>query len=158
MDTNTIRCMVNCDQTLLQQMIGIFSVDEIPKQRFTSFPISFIINTDIKSGPGKHWVAFHASNHRGEFFDSYGLKPSFYSDRVLDFCTSNNLTLLYNDKRLQSKDSKTCGYYCMYYLVNRCRGVPLNEIVRPFSDDYNNNDLFVSDVITNTFPYCAGGV
>lgn len=46
----------------------------------------------------------------------------------------------------------------MYYLVNRCRGVPLNEIVRPFSDDYNNNDLFVSDVITNTFPYCAGGV
>lgn len=157
MDTNTIRCMVKCDQNMSQQVIGIFSADEIPKWHFSSSPIAFIINTDRKSGVGKHWVAFYVSGCRGEFFDSYGFRPSFYSDVFHDYFSTNNLNLLYNDKRLQSTDSKTCGYYCVYYLVNRCKGVPMNEIVCPFSNDYNNNDLFIFDVIRNTFPYCTGG-
>jgi len=154
MDTNTLRCIVNCNR-ILSQVIRVFSADEIPK-RVTSFPIAWIINTDKKSDPGKHWVVFYiSSNHEGEFFDNYGQKPSFYSDKFQTFFTANNLALLHNDKRLQSEESKTCGHYCIYFLVNRCRGFQMDDIIRTFSNNYNNNDLFVSDVIRSTFPHCT---
>lgn len=126
-------------------MIAVFSADEIP-QSISYYPSAFIINTDRKRDPGTHWLAFYVSGQKGEFFDSYGRKPSFYSGGFSDFFAVNNLTLQYNDKRLQSKDSNACGYYCIYYLINRCREVPMNEIIRSFSDDLNNNDAFVFDV------------
>lgn len=83
---------------------------------------------------------------RGNF--SIVMDESRLSIRVdlVTFFAVNNLTLQYNDKRLQSKDSNACGYYCIYYLMNRCREVPMNEIIRSFSDDLNNNDAFVFDV------------
>ena len=154
MDTNTLRCIVNCDPVLSKKVIGVFSADQIP-QSISSYPSAFIINTDRKRDPGTHWLAFYVTGHRGEFFDSYGRKPSFYSGGFSDFFAVNNLTLQHNDKRLQSKDSNACGYYCIYYLINRCRGVPMNEIIRSFSDDLNNNDAFVFDVVRNAFPYCV---
>ncbi|CAC5417050.1 unnamed protein product [Mytilus coruscus] len=154
MDTNTLRCIVNCDPVLSQKVIKVFSADEIPKSQ-SSYPTAFIINTDRKQDPGRHWLAFYVTSHRGEFFDSYGRKPSSYSDVFNDFFVVNNLTLQHNDKRLQSSDSKVCGYYCIYYLINRCRGVPMNEIIHTFSNDLSNNDTFVFDVVRNAFPYCV---
>lgn len=84
-------------------------------------------------------------------------RPSFYSGGFNDFFVVNNLTLQYNDKRLQSMDSNACGYYCVYYLINRCRGVPMEEILHTFSNNLNNNDTFVFDFVRNTFPYCVKG-
>lgn len=153
MDANTLRCIINCDPVLTQKVIGVFSADEIP-QKITSYPAAFIINTDRRRDPGRHWVAFYVTDHTGEFFDSYGRKPSFYSCGFSDFFAVNNLTVQHNDKRLQSKDSKACGYYCIYYLINRCRGIPMNEIIRLFSVNLSNNDAFVFDVIRDVFPYC----
>lgn len=156
MDTNTLRCIVNCDPVLSQKVIGVISADEIPK-RISSYPTAFIINTDRKRDPGRHWLAFYVTSQRGEFFDSYGQRPSFYSGGFNDFFVVNNLTLQYNDKRLQSMDSNACGYYCVYYLINRCRGVPMEEILHTFSNNLNNNDTFVFDFVRNTFPYCLKG-
>ena len=81
MDSNSLRCIMNCDPLLSKQVIGVFVADEIPKT-VISFPEAWIINTDNKTEPGKHWVAFYISYKRdGEFFNRYDGKPSFYSDR-----------------------------------------------------------------------------
>lgn len=147
---------MNCDPLLSKQVIGVFVADEIPKT-VISFPEAWIINTNKKTEPGKHWVAFYISSKRdGEFFDSNGGKPSFYSDRSHDFFFINNgINLKYNGKQLQNKDSEACGYYCVYYLVNRCRGLQMDGIIHNFSDNYSTNDLFVFDVIRETFRYCT---
>ena len=53
---------------------GIVARDEFknPKKR----PSFVIANTDVSSGPGKHWVTFFFPKHgKPEFFDSLGLRP-----------------------------------------------------------------------------------
>lgn len=154
MDANTLRCIVNCDSDLSKRVIGVFAADEIPRS-ISSLPTAFIINTDRRRDKGKHWVAVYATRQNAEFFDSFGRKPSFYARAFTDFFTRNNLTLQYNDRKLQSDSSNTCGYYCIYYLINRCRGVPMTDIIRTFSNDLYNNDMFVYDVVKNVFPYCV---
>lgn len=155
MDSNSLRCIANCDPLLSKQVIGVFAADEIPKI-VSSFPAAWIINTDRKTKPGKHWVTFYISSKRdGEFFDSYGRKPSFYSDRFHDFFINSGINLKYNGKQLQNNDSETCGYYCIYYLVNRCRGLQMGDIIHNFSNNHRTNDLFVYDVVREAFPYCT---
>ena len=38
--------------------LGSFALDENPKLT-KSPPFSFIMNTDIRNGPGKHWIAYY---------------------------------------------------------------------------------------------------
>lgn len=70
MDPNTLRCIINCDPLLSEQVVGIYSVDKIKKN--VLFPSGFIINSDKSSGPGKRWLAMYfKSDFEIEFFDSY---------------------------------------------------------------------------------------
>ena len=50
--------------------LGVFSRDELPHS-FTRYPSAYVANTDPRSLPGQHWVAFyHLSPTHLEFFDS----------------------------------------------------------------------------------------
>ena len=69
-------------------------------------------NTDPSNRPGQHWVAFYYTDNECEFFDSYGLEPSYY-----DFDLPN--VKIVNTHSLQSLSSTTCGHFCVYYLVLR---------------------------------------
>lgn len=60
----------------------------------------------------------------------------------------------YNNKKIQSDDSKMCGQYCIYYLMCRCRGMEMNDIVQPFTINYTNNDQYICDYVAYTFPDC----
>lgn len=155
MNTTTLRCIVHCDLLLSQQVVGIFAADEIPKQLY-SFPSGLIINSDKSSGPGTHWLAFYlTSQFEVEFFDSYGYPITYYLKHIPDLINRDYSTKLkYNERRLQSYDSNACGHYCIFYLMNRCRGVSMDNIVGEFSDNYIINDTYVIDVIKSTFPFC----
>ena len=56
---------------------GVFSSDQLPK-RPSVFPYAIIVNTDISTGPGKHWVSFYFESKSSipEYFDSYGFPPT----------------------------------------------------------------------------------
>ncbi|CAG2190060.1 unnamed protein product [Mytilus edulis] len=154
MNTDTLRCIIGCDPVLSQQVIGIFAADEIPK-KIPFFPIAFILNTDDRKQPRSHWLSIYLpSAHKAEFFDSYGHSPSFYSRKLQDVFNINQMTVIHNRKRLQSSYSNTCGYYCIFYLMCRCRKMEMGDIVKDFSHDYDVNDIYVSDLISNIFPSC----
>ena len=79
-----------------------------------------IVNTDPATEPGTHWIAFFlAHNNRSseiEFFDSYGLPPSFYG---FSFPSPSHTQLLHNTIRLQSLKTTVCGQYCILFLILR---------------------------------------
>ena len=155
MNTSSLQCIVRCDPTLFNSVVGIFAADELPK-RLQSFPVAFIANTDKRMDPGRHWVVFYVSSRtKGEFFDSYGNSPSYYSNAFQKFFDRNGLKLMYNDKRLQGYDSSVCGQYCVYYLMQRCRGMEMKSVVEPFTQNYANNDQFVYSYVNREFPYCV---
>ena len=50
---------------------GVFSVDTLPDR-----PRLLVCNTDPSHRPGRQWVAICVNDGRGEYFDSFGRRPS----------------------------------------------------------------------------------
>ncbi len=121
--------------------MGVYAADEIPLNYIPARrPVMFVANTAPSNHPGKHWVAFFYPTHgRPEFFDSFGRSPSYYR---LTFQSFN-----YNKKGLQAFDSDVCGYYVLLYLIQRSRGITMQEITSQFSINRDCNDLAVTHFI-----------
>jgi hypothetical protein len=105
-----------------------------------------------------------------EYFDSYGQEPSLvpaFRDFLHANCSSTRQPPEWNQRTVQGLMSSACGQYCVYYLVFRCRGWPMQQIVnslpnKPFvSDSYVTafinkhmrlkTEAFETDVIVNQF-------
>lgn len=153
MNTSQLLCALNCDPMLRKEVVGVYSIDEIPST--LQWGQGFITNTDPHHLPGQHWVCCYiTSDGQGEFMDSFGQPPSFYSAVLFDFFNLNSSSFIYNDVTLQSDNSYVCGYYCLYYLLLRCRGVSIHNILKAFSENRISNDCYVYDYITRTFSFC----
>lgn len=124
---------------------GIFSADNIPSKIEKSKFV--IVNTDVSTGPGKHWYALVRLNNLIECFDSLGVTE----DRKQFICShikqvrfvSVNLT------PLQPLSSQLCGQFVLYYLFERYQNLDLK-----FSELLNqcfDNDLLRNEQIVNTF-------
>ena len=136
MDTREIERFVKQDGTCRGIFQGVFSVDILPKK-----PRLLVCNTDPSSQPGTHWIAiFVDSNRRGEYFDSFGRKPSEIFE---EYMNDNCFEWIYNTRKLQSITSSFCGYYCCFYCMFRCKGFDLSRIVNIFTRDTNLNDSIV---------------
>ena len=97
---------------------GTRAFNELPK-RITR-PSAFIINTETKDKQGEHWLAiFYNSNGSVDFFDSFGLGPTFYGLDDFLIKTSNKCT--FNTVALQSLNSDFCGYYCVLFILFKCK-------------------------------------
>jgi hypothetical protein len=136
MDTREIDRFVREDEMCRGIFQGVFSVDTLPKK-----PRLLVCNTDPSYKPGTHWIAiFVDSNERGEYFDSFGRKPSGVFE---EYMNDNCIAWIYNTRQLQSVASSYCGYYCCLFCMFRCRGFSLTRIVNIFTRDTGLNDSIV---------------
>ena len=110
---------------------GIFPIDLLPVRPIMQKPKLFIINTDISTGPGKHWVLiyFHP-NGVASYFDSYGLPP--YNSLLLTFLKQNSVRYIYNNTTIQGGLSTNCGQFCIYFAKRLGRGQNLRRILSRF--------------------------
>jgi len=116
--------------------------------------MGFICNTETRYENGAHWVAFFVNEERrGVFFDSFAHSPDYYSRHFFKFFERNTIYFEINRERLQSHDSSVCGQYCIFVLSLLCREYNLTDINEFFTDNYQANDIFVFDVITQTYPH-----
>ena len=124
----------------------VCALDQLKKP---TFPSAYIINSDLSSEPGEHWVAVYFDKRgRGEYFDSYGLPRTLIGlDSYMDACSLSGW--IYNRKTLQAYFSSFCGRYCVYFILFRCRGVPLHAIVSDFMSNLTKNDRSISRFIHN---------
>lgn len=90
--------------------------------------IGIVFNTDVDSGPGKHWVALFCDirpelvHPRITYFDSYAQRPEKEIQVLMRrwkkewdaHANTAKMQLTYNNTRHQYKDSE-CGMYCLYF-------------------------------------------
>ena len=93
------------------QFHGVFARDTLPLTRKDG---GYVINFDLSSEPGSHWVAVYVKGSLVEYFDSSGQPPQHGE---IQFFLGPEYH--YNSVHLQPILSKCCGQYCIYYLVQR---------------------------------------
>ena len=139
-------------QSKVDNFCGVFPADKVPK-KLSKFPVCLVVNTDPSSQPGTHWLAAYIdSMGRGEQFDSFGRVPAKNSPLSQLLTASCGSKWHYNEERIQEYCSSVCGHYCIYFLLQRNRGVPMSEIIRVFSErDYAENDSLITDWVNDHF-------
>ena len=115
---------------------GVYAVDVLPE----SCVGMYVINTDEHDQPGQHWVAVY----NDEYFDSFGLPP--LDQRIKDFLGYN---IIYNKVTLQPILTNACGFYCVYYLLERARGQSMEDIIHVLKND--DGDFIVKSMIFNRY-------
>ena len=116
---------------------GVFSKDVLPTQ--IQNKECGIVNLDNHIGPGTHWVAYRNIDGFCEYFDSFGLMmPS----EVKKYMATSGKQLEYSGDEIQERDSVLCGYWCLYYLLERQKG-------RSILDTIHNSKFDMSDTSVN---------
>lgn len=132
--------------------VGVYSKDKIPNVSnlpVRNFPLCFVANTDDSSKPGEHWVAYYyRSNSAGDFFDSYSLPPDAY-------ILPSTLITSHNTRQVQSFQSTVCGHYCIFYLIQRCLGRSVPQIMSYFSSNLESNDNYVGSFVKTRYAHCT---
>ena len=123
---------------------------------------AYVINYDESNEPGSHWVVVYdslssssSSSSSPEFFDPAGLPP--LDDRIKVYLLGPDYT--YNPNVLQQVQGNACGFYCVYYILQRSRNVSADDIVEflaslSSSSDVvgsSQSDFFVKDFIYSQF-------
>ena len=132
-----------------RNFIGVYAEDELKNLVITSFPSFLICNIDLSSQPGSHWIALGIFRNTIEIFDSSGFKIFLWSRvpcHLLNFIHKLSLTRqILVSKRLQSKKSTLCGFYCVLYILAR-NCITLHQIHSLFSKRLAQNDLIIKRI------------
>ena len=125
----------------IKHLRGIFSRDRLPKQIKKECGI---INLDGTSGPGTHWVCYRNLDSVVEYFDPFGLiMPS----EALKYFRSSGKSIIYSMDEIQNRNTVLCGYWCLYYLLERQKGKSILDIIHNPHFDNDNSD-FIKDYFT----------
>ena len=118
--------------------LGVFARDKLPDLRHMQRPYALVYNTDPHDKPGKHLLAIYGpSDGPLEFFDSFGMPPSYYGFSIL---------FVYSCISLQSFSSALCDNYTIYFIYHRSRSVSFNKIIS-FIKSCSNSDLHVKTYV-----------
>ena len=124
-----------CDAYTSKYFKGVMAYNELPKH--IALDGLYIVNTDLSTGPGKHWVSVFI-NDRCEYFNSLGYPPM----ELKYFLENQQKTYVYSNKRIQG-NGDVCGDYCILYSYFRCRGISMQDFVNKFTENIELNDILV---------------
>ncbi|CAH3040296.1 unnamed protein product [Porites lobata] len=117
---------------------GIYSRDGLPHKIKKECGI---INLDDITGPGTHWVCYrNGKSGFYEYFDPFGL---IMPNEVLDyFHTGPVKPIVYSMDEIQNRSTVLCGYWCLYYLLERQRGKsPYNDLENQVRYDSETGEI-----------------
>jgi len=137
MDSLQIQKIIDHDKESKNIFGGVLAYDELPKK--VKWPSCYIINTDIRSKPGTHWLAvYYNKNGMAEFFDSFAMGPEFY--KLADYLLKTSKSCIFNTLQIQSLDSDYCGIYAVLFILFRCKKVSFRDFLLNFNLDTFKND------------------
>jgi hypothetical protein len=93
---------------------GVFSLDRLPRRVWKHE--SAIVNLDLFSGPGTHWVCYKKINSHIMYYDSYGnLRPP---KQLVDYWQTNGRKVFITFNYKRSQRIYNCGHLCLRFLKN----------------------------------------
>ena len=118
----------------IRSLRGIYSRDRLPKNIRKECGI---INLDDIQGPGTHWVCYRKINNVVEYFDPFGL---IMPNEALKYFNTSGKKIVYSIDEIQNRNTVLCGYWCLYYLLERQRGNSILDVIHnPHFDDDNSD-------------------
>lgn len=126
--------------------LGVYPCDLLPMRQISKRPFGVIVNTHPQTLPGEHWLAaYFPSPGYGEFFDSYGRPPDSpdFPGAIAMFLERQSKKYTFHQLQLQHPSAVTCGHHCVFFLLNRSKGVDYGNILKMYSDDAVKNDQMV---------------
>ena len=96
-----------------KNFLGCFAMDELPHFPWR-LPASLIVNTDISTGTGVHWIALVMEGNECFYFDSFGLP--ILEENLIDYLDPHYNVVTYSDVCVQHIDSNKCGEFCILFI------------------------------------------
>ena len=105
-----------------------FPSNKLPKCEH--FPCSMVVNFDEHTKPGTHWVAVYAPDStEAHYFDSFGGGETDI-ENINEYLQDNFELVTNRSKAIQSRRSKVCGYYAIFFIYLSSKGIPFKRIER----------------------------
>ena len=101
-----------------------------------------IINLDSIKGQGTHWVCYrNIDKLMVEYFDPFGL---IMPHEISHYLSKSGKKIVFSQDEIQNRDTVLCGYWCLYYLIERQKGKSILEVIHHEKFDEDNSD-FIQD-------------
>ena len=101
-----------------------------------------IINLDSIKGQGTHWVCYRNIDlHMVEYFDPFGL---IMPHEINHYLGTSGKKIIFSKDEIQNRDTVLCGYWCLYYLIERQKGKSILDVIHHDQFDEDNSD-FIKD-------------
>ena len=133
-----------------KHFIGVIPQDYLLSLDILTFPVSLIINLDLSTQSGSHWIGISISEFTIELYDSLGMntkyrieKPTIFLLFLAKFKLSHQII---STPVLQNPNSHYCGFYCVYFMLFR-RFISFNQCVSIFTTDLSTNDNILLDML-----------
>ena len=113
-----------------------------------------IINLDTHRGPGTHWIAYRNDEKYAEYFESFGLIMPI---EIMKYLNTSGKQIIYSGDEIQERDSVLCGYWCLYYFLERQKGTPILKVIHNAKFNMNDksvNHRFITIVLKIYNPKC----
>ena len=155
MDTYTISDILGRqDPATRARFAGVYSSDMLPKK--PQYGELYVINTAPSTKQGEHWVAVYIPKKYehgcAEYYDPLGMAP--FVNSIERFMLAWPYSYIWNEERVQSWYSITCGQHCIFYLSQRCKGKSLVDITKNL---LYPEDPELSDELVNTYVEVSAG-
>lgn len=92
------------DPVLNPYFYGTVACDRLPKKPEKMEACCYIVNTDPRNKPGKHWLGIWTQDNQYEVMDSYALPLDVYetTQPLQDWLNTNWKHVIFNEQSLQS--------------------------------------------------------
>ena len=123
-----------------RNFIGCFPMDDLPifPKRM---PASLIVNTDISSRTGDHWLALVLEEDECFYFDSFGLP--ILDETLINYLKPYYNKVTYSDVCIQHVGSNKCGEFCILFI----KYVDSKSTYEKFLSVFNHINIEKNDVI-----------
>ena len=128
------------DDSEIKYFRSIYSRDRLPDQ--IKKKECGIINLDSIEGQGTHWVCYrNIDKLMVEYFDPFGL---IMPHEISHYLSKSGKKIVFSQDEIQNRDTVLCGYWCLYYLIERQKGKSILDVIHHDSFDEDNSD-FIQD-------------
>ena len=121
--------------------LGAIYLNSFKKLVVKSHVFSFLVYCN------NHWFALYSTPSSFEIFDSLGFMNSrkCFTQGFLDFLSNQSgHKNLKASHTLQPTNSRLCGVYALYFILQRDNGYSFDDIMNNFSANRNCNDSLMS--------------
>ena len=87
---------------------------------------------------GPHWCAYRNIDNVVEYFDPFGL---IMPNEARDYFSTAKKPIVYSIDEIQNRNTVLCGYWCLYYLLERQKGKSILDVIHNPHFDNDNSDF-----------------